>query len=217
MTKLTKVVVFDLDGVLIDSGEANYQAFAYGLEQLGLEQSGLPQPQRQQVIDLVGLKATVMLERLGCPPGEATRIFRDFVQPHYLNHLPQLAQAMPQADRVLTELKTRGYRIFACTSGDRPIQTQALQSIGLWSHIEKMQTPQDSPYGKPDPRYLQGLFPGGPPEHFFHVEDSEAGIRMGKACGAVTIFARYGYGTLPADLTVDYQIEGLTELLAIAV
>lgn len=30
-----KIIVFDLDGVLIDSEEANYQAFAYGIEQLG--------------------------------------------------------------------------------------------------------------------------------------------------------------------------------------
>jgi len=27
----TKIIVFDLDGVLIDSEEANYQAFAYGI------------------------------------------------------------------------------------------------------------------------------------------------------------------------------------------
>lgn len=53
-----KVIVFDLDGVLINSEAANYQAFAYSIEALGL-----PCPDRQTVISLVGLKATSIMAR----------------------------------------------------------------------------------------------------------------------------------------------------------
>ena len=73
-----KVIVFDLDGVLINSEEANYQAFAYGIEQLGLLR-----PDRQRVISLVGLKATQMLEKLGCPPDQVQATFQNYVQPFY--------------------------------------------------------------------------------------------------------------------------------------
>ena len=212
MTKLDKVIVFDLDGVLIDSGEANYQAFAYGLEQLGL-----PRPRREDVVGLIGFKATTMLERLGCPQDESQRVFEEFVQPHYLDNLPDLAQAMPDGDLVLQELQERGYQILACTSGGRVVQTRALQSLGLWEYIEKMQTPEDSEFGKPDPRYFQELFTDSQPDTLIHVEDSETGIRMGNACGAVTVFSEYGYGTLPLDLNVDHRIGTLADLLAIAV
>ena len=85
----TKIIVFDLDGVLIDSEEANYQAFAYGIEQVGL-----PRPDRQTVIDLVGFRATTMLEKLGCPQEKIQETFNKYVQPFYLEHLPRLAAPM---------------------------------------------------------------------------------------------------------------------------
>lgn len=207
-----KIIVFDLDGVLIDSEEANYQAFAYGIEKLGL-----PRPDRQDVISLVGLKAGLMLEKLGCPPGEVDRIFKEFVQPFYIENLPQLANPMPLAGQILTELKKRGYRILACTSGDRRTQTAALKGVGLWSAIEKMQAADDSQFAKPDRRYLQQLLEPYGYQTLLHVEDAEVGIRMGQACGAVSIFAEYGYGSLPADLQVDYRLTQLAEILAIAI
>ena len=87
---LAKIIVFDLDGVLIDSAEANYQAFAQGLSQWGL-----PRPDRQAVLSLVGLKATEMLIRLGCPSHQAPTVFQE------------------------EELQRRQYCLLACTSGDR--------------------------------------------------------------------------------------------------
>ncbi|MGA1621566.1 MAG: HAD family hydrolase [Synechocystis sp.] len=212
MTQRDKVIVFDLDGVLINSEEANYQAFAYGIEALGL-----PRPDRQGVISLVGLKATLMLEKLGCPPAQTDDIFRRFVQPFYLENLPTLASPMPGAERVLATLAGRGYRILACTSGDRRTQTAALQGVGLADAIEKMQAADDSCFCKPDPRYLTELLADYTYQTLLHVEDAEVGIRMGQACGAISIFADYGYGSLPADLVVDYRLATLTDLLAIAI
>ncbi|MBE9240626.1 HAD family hydrolase [Synechocystis salina] len=206
-----KIIVFDLDGVLIDSEEANYQAFAYGIEQLGL-----PRPDRQTVVSLVGLKASLMLEKLGCPTEKVERIFKDFVQPFYIENLPQLAAPMPQAGTVLETLKQRDYTILACTSGDRRTQTAALQGVGLWSAIETMLAADDSPFAKPDPRYLQQLLAPFDYQTLLHVEDAEVGIRMGQACGAISIFAEYGYGSLPTDLPVDYRLTQLADILAIA-
>ena len=206
-----KIIVFDLDGVLIDSEEANYQAFAYGIEQMGL-----PRPDRQSVVSLVGLKATIMLEKLDCPQEKVQETFQKYVQPFYLENLPQLAAPMPDAEDVLDELSQRGYRILACTSGDRRTQPAALKGIGLWDAIEKMQAADDSPFHKPDPRYLQELLADYSHHTLLHVEDAEVGIRMGNACGATTIFAEYGFGSLPDDLDVDHRIHQLKELLAIA-
>lgn len=206
-----KTIVFDLDGVLINSEEANYQAFAYGLEQIGL-----PRPDRQAVIGLVGLKATQMLERLGCPADQVATVFTQYVQPFYLEHLPRLATPMPDAAQVLQTLQDRQYRILACTSGDRRTQTAALQGVGLWEAIEKMQAADDSQFGKPDPNYLQELLADYRYDTLLHVEDAEVGIRMGNACGATTIFAEYGFGSLPEDVEADHRINHLQELLAIA-
>jgi phosphoglycolate phosphatase len=153
---------------------------------------------------------------LGCPRQEVERIFKDFVQPFYIENLPQLAASMPNAVTILGTLKQRDYRILACTSGDRRTQTAALQGVGLWSAIETMVAADDSQFSKPDPRYLQQLLAPYDYQTLLHVEDAEVGIRMGQACGAVSIFAEYGYGSLPNDLPVDYRLTQLADILAIA-
>lgn len=207
---MTRLIVFDLDGVLIDSEEANYQAFAHGLQQ-----AGLAVPDKAAVISLIGLKATTMLERLGCPPARSLEVFDGWVKPHYLENLPLLARQMDRAEAVLSQLKETGWRIAACTSGDRMTQRRALEAIGLWSFIEEMQTPDDSSFGKPDPRYLGEVVERFQPQRLVHVEDSEVGIRMGQAYGATTVHASYGYGQLSPEVQPDHVITSLSELPAL--
>lgn len=208
MSDSRPLVVFDLDGVLIDSAEANVQAFRFGLEQVGVVGSD-----REAILSLVGLPALEMLRRLGCPQEAVGEVFDQHVRPFYIENLPTLARAYPGSDRVLEGLRESGFRIASCTSGDRQTQTAALQAIGLWDFIEEMQTPDDSAFGKPDPRYMQELlakFPGH--GRLFHVEDSEVGIQMGRDCGAVTFYASYGNGTLSGDITPDHILESIEEL-----
>ena len=103
---MSVLVVFDLDGVLIDSRQANFQAFARGVEALGL-----PTPAEEAVVSLIGLSAAEMLRRLGCPAERVSEIYEGFVKPHYLENLPQLARAVDGAAEVLTQLRQRGHRV----------------------------------------------------------------------------------------------------------
>lgn len=204
------LVVFDLDGVLIDSREANVAAFSHGIRALG---QGAPEP--QAVVSLIGLSALEMLRRLGCPAERAESIYQDYVKPHYLENLHLLASAVPGAAEVLQELKNRGYRLAACTSGDRATQEKALRQIGLLDLLEQMQTPDDSRYHKPQVEYLEELLRRmdyqGP---LFHVEDSQVGLQMGLDWGATTIFADYGFGK-PDPLVPHHRIQTLPQLLSV--
>lgn len=203
------LVVFDLDGVLIDSREANYQAFARGLKEVG------KYPSPSEVSELIGHSAQEMLRRLGCPEADIEGIYQQVVKPHYFEHLPDLAQAVPEASRVLDQLRQRGHRLAACTSGDRSLQERALRHIGLWEYLEAMQTPDDSRFHKPQVEYLQELVDRldyqGP---MIHVEDSQIGLQMGLDWGATTVFADYGFGR-PEPLQPHHRISGLAELLEI--
>jgi phosphoglycolate phosphatase len=204
----TPLVIFDLDGVLIDSAEANVQAFRFGMEQVDVSVTD-----REQILELVGLPATTMLERLGCPQEEVSRVFDDFVRPYYIQNLPTLAKQYPGARTVLEQLLEVGFRIGACTSGDRVTQTAALEAIGLWDLIEFMQTPDDSDHGKPDTRYLKELLDKFTPYgDVHHVEDSEVGIMMGRDIGATTYYASYGNGKLSGKVQPDVMIRAIKEL-----
>ncbi|MBI3929253.1 MAG: HAD family hydrolase [Armatimonadetes bacterium] len=202
-----ELVVFDLDGVLIDSREANCEAFRYGLEQIGL-----PAPGDGQVEDLIGLPAVEMLERLGCPQDRCEAVYIDLVAPFYVEHLPRLARPVSEAARVLEGLRDQGLRIGACTSGDLALQEAALRAVGLREYIQEIQTPCGSEFRKPDPRYLGELVDRfGPASRVYHVEDTGHGLEMGRRYGAVTIFAAYGYGS-PGPQLPDYVLQRLVDL-----
>lgn len=202
------LAIFDLDGVLIDSAEANVQAFRFGLEQVGVSVTS-----RDKILELVGLPATTMLERLGCPTEEVEQVFDEHVRPYYIENLPSLARAYPSSREVLEQLLDVGFRIGACTSGDKMTQTAALEAIGLWDLIEFMQTPCDSAFGKPDPQYLQELIQQfGSHGDVHHIEDSEVGIVMGREVGATTYFASYGNGKLSGQVAPDVTLRAISEL-----
>jgi phosphoglycolate phosphatase len=193
---LLKIAVFDLDGVIIDSRLCNYRAFA-----AGIAAAGLPVPREEEVVSLIGLPAITMLERLGCPAERSESVYHEVVKPFYLENLPHLARPVVGARETLAELRRRGFRIGACTSGDRVTQSRALDALELTEYFEAMQTPDDSTYRKPEPAYLEevvGQLVGEPglPEGatVWHVEDSEIGLRMGLEFGATTVFADYGFG-----------------------
>lgn len=205
---MSRLVVFDLDGVLINSEEANYRAFAYGLGKVGC-----PTPPKEEVVSLIGLTAEQMLVRLGCPEAAWQAAFEEHVKPYYIRHLPELARPVEGAPEVLAELVRRGYRIGACTSGDLVTQDEALKAIGLREFFEAIQTPCRSRFTKPDPRFLEELVQIFEPSSVHHVEDSEVGLRMGLDFGATTIFADYGYGRLNGGLSPHHRIQRLPELL----
>jgi phosphoglycolate phosphatase len=204
------MVVFDLDGVLIDSEEANVEAFSQGLQSIGLKR-----PAASEVSSLIGLSASEMLARLGCPEERVADVFQDVVKPYYLENLHRLARPMAGAMEVLQELRSRSHRLVACTSGDRNTQEKALRQIDLWQFLEAMQTPDDSQFRKPQVEYLKELLQRvGYKGRVIHVEDSQVGLQMGLDFGATTVFANYGYGS-PGPWQPHYRIDQLSQLLGV--
>lgn len=203
-----KLAVFDLDGVLIDSREANFQAFA-----AGLRAADCPVPSQETVTCLIGLCAKEMLLRLGCPDASVAHIYDQVVKPFYLENLGRLARPVDQARAVLEGLRARGYRLAACTSGDSATQETALRCIGLRDYFEEMQTPDTSPHRKPHVEFLGELvrrFPAS--DVLLHIEDAQVGLQMGLDYGATTVFADYGFGQ-PGSLVPHHRISRLASLL----
>lgn len=207
----TDLVVFDLDGVLVDSREANVEAFSYGIEYLGYDR-----PASDQVVALIGRTAGEMLQALGCPADRVREVYDRAVLPRYLDCLVTLARPMPGAEQLLARLMAGGIPVAACTSGGLELQEKVLRQLGLRDAFRDIQAPDRSTRKKPDPHYLGELVERmGSPRRVVHVEDLEEGVLMGRRFGAVTVFAEYGYGRWSSDEQPDHRIGSLDELVPI--
>ncbi len=204
----TDLIVFDLDGVLVDSREANVEAFSYGIEFLGRER-----PPSERVVALIGRTAGEMLLELGCPAERVREVYDRAVLPRYLDCLVTLARPMPGAHHLLETLTKSGMHVAACTSGGLKLQEAVLRQLGLRDAFRDIQAPDLSERKKPDPHYLGELVHRcGKFRRVVHVEDIEEGCLMGRRFGAVTVFAEYGYGSWSGHEEPDHRIHSLAEL-----
>jgi phosphoglycolate phosphatase len=204
----TDLVVFDLDGVLVDSREANVEAFSYGIEFLGYDR-----PASDRVVALIGRTASEMLAELGCPAERVREVYDRAVLPRYLECLVSMARPMPGAHDLLEKLTRAGIPVAACTSGGLKLQDAVLRQLGLRDAFHDIQAPDLSTRKKPDPHYLGELVTRmGSFRRVVHVEDLEEGCLMGRRFGAVAVFAEYGYGRWSSDEQPDHRIHSLAEL-----
>jgi HAD superfamily hydrolase (TIGR01509 family) len=177
---MIEAVVFDLDGVLIDS-EPVWEQVRRGLV---AERGGHWAPDAQK--KLMGMStpewARYLSEDLGVglPPGEVAAIVVDRMAASYREHLPLL----PGAVEAVRRLAARWPLGLASSAPAALIET-VLQSAGLRPDFRVTMSTEQVPRGKPAPDiYLavaEGL--GVAPASCAAVEDSSNGLRSAAAAG----------------------------------
>ncbi len=176
-------VVFDLDGVLVDSWPVCRRAF----EQACVE-AGVPHPVPvdgfrgnlgrpiAQVLDLLGLPATI-----------AAR-FRVLTS----EHADKIA-AFPGVMELLSGLARAGVRVGVLTGKDRGRTDVLLARTGLGRWVDAVVTPDNAP-PKPDPRalwHVLALLEVGPGQAMY-VGDAAVDLQTANAAGVAAVFARWG-------------------------
>jgi HAD superfamily hydrolase (TIGR01509 family) len=177
---MIRAVVFDLDGVLIDS-EPVWEQVRRGLV---AERGGHWAADAQR--RLMGMStpewARYLSEDLGVglPPEQVAELVIDRMAARYTEHVPLMAGAIEAVRR----LAARWPLGLASSSPPRLIQT-VLQSAGLQSCFTVVMSTEQVAHGKPAPDiYLAvtaGL--GCPPPDCAAVEDSSNGLRSAGAAG----------------------------------
>jgi HAD superfamily hydrolase (TIGR01509 family) len=177
---MIRAVVFDLDGVLIDS-EPVWEQVRRGLV---AERGGHWAADAQR--RLMGMStpewARYLSEDLGVglPPEQVAELVIDRMAARYTEHVPLMAGAIEAVRR----LAARWPLGLASSSPPRLIQT-VLRSAGLQSCFTVVMSTEQVAHGKPAPDiYLAvtaGL--GCPPPDCAAVEDSSNGLRSAGAAG----------------------------------
>lgn len=182
-TSPPRAVLFDMDGVLVDSTEVHLQAWATVLDAHGIAAppGGIAtlfgRPGREAVAELLD------------------RPVDDAATRQVLAELDRLSDGLmaergdgglvvPGVRRLVADLAAAGWRMAVATSAKRAPAVQALGELA--EAFEVMVTADDVARGKPDPEpYLaaaEGL--GVAPPASVVVEDAVAGVLAGRRAGA---------------------------------
>jgi HAD superfamily hydrolase (TIGR01509 family) len=172
-------VIFDMDGVLIDSEPAWEQA----RKSLFLE-SNLPYPPEttQAIMGMNSVEWSRYLHEHGVPLREPKIV--EEVLARVAASLREDLRLMPRAVHVVRTLARR-WPLGIGSSADRTIIELALELAGLRDAYAVVVSSADVPRGKPAPdTYLRAAeLLGVPPKRCAVVEDSANGIRSGRAAG----------------------------------
>ncbi len=175
---MIEAVIFDLDGVLLDSE----QVWDEAREQLAKERGGRWHGNAQR--DMMGMSSLewsrYMHDVIGLPepPEEISREVVERMAKLYREHLP----VIPGAREAVERLAAR-WPLGLASSSNRELIDLALELLGVQQLFKATVSSEEVARGKPAPDvYLEAARRlGVDPTHAAAIEDSENGIRAAKA------------------------------------
>jgi HAD superfamily hydrolase (TIGR01509 family) len=181
---LTQGVVFDLDGVLLDSE----QVWDAAREQLVRERGGRWHERAQR--DMMGMSSTewsrYMHDELGLPepPAEINQEVVRRMSDLYRETLPLLPGAREAVERLAAR-----WPLGLASSSNRPIIELALALAGLAQYFQVTVSSEEAERGKPAPDvYVEAARRlGVSPSRCAAIEDSHNGIRSAHAAGMIVV------------------------------
>lgn len=179
---MLKAVIFDLDGVIIDSEPLHFEADVLTMRDYGMELT------EAVLISYVGTSGPEMWAELigkyGIPDTLPNIIAK---QLHHKKELLAEATltAIPGVRELLECIKHSGFRIGLASSSSRFFIEAVITSLGIAGYFEAVASGEEVALSKPAPDvFLRAAeLLGVKPEHCVVIEDSANGVRAAKAAG----------------------------------
>ena len=184
------LIVFDLDGTLIDSAHDLGEAASELVQSYGAAPIDV-----SQVVEMVGEGAAMLVRRAlekssldPATPGALAR-FLEMYDRRLLDH----TLAYPGMRESLSLAVQRG-RLAVLTNKPLAPSVRILEALGLRGFFSQI-VGGDSPYPrKPDPTALLALIADAAGQPSIMIGDSPADSKTAEAAGCAFAFARYGFG-----------------------
>ena len=169
-----KLVIFDLDGVLVEAKNIHYDALN---EALGKEYS-ISWNEHLSTYD--GLKTNQKLDMLSERKGLPTELHKDIWNHKQKLTLQKLKQLEPSdiLIELMDSLVERGYKIAVCSNSIRKTVLTVLSKLGIMEYMDLVISNEDVQNSKPHPEmYWKGIsMMSCLPEETLIVEDSPYGL-----------------------------------------
>ena len=207
------LLVFDLDGTLVDS----VPDLRAALNQM-LRERGRRPLSSSQVKGMVGDGVPPLVARAlaasGADTSEATTALPRFLEIYEAN-AAELTRPYPGVPETLSALRRRGYRAAICANKPQRATIAVLQGLGLLALFDGVAGGDRFAVRKPDPGHLLGLISelGAEPAASAMIGDNENDAAAARAAEVPLVLMRYGYARVDPDLlAADALLDRFSEL-----
>ena len=209
------IVVFDLDGTLVDTAPDLVATL-----NIIFAREGLPPVAYEAARNMVGGGARLMIERglaaegrdLAAP--DVDRLVADFIE-YYAEHIADHSRPFPGLDAALDELAGRGCRFAVCTNKLEWLSVRLLDALGLTRRFEAICGSDTFGVQKPNPELLRRTIARahGHPAGAVMVGDSANDINTARAAGIPVVAVDFGYSEVPIrELRPDRAVSAFAHL-----
>jgi phosphoglycolate phosphatase len=190
---MSRILVLDLDGTLVDS----VPDLAAALNRLMVQRSLAPFTW-PEVAAMVGDGAAALVDRAFAARSVAAdaAALAAFLADYGAN-AARATRAFPGVEPGLRELAARGWRLAVCTNKPAAPARALLAALGLDGLFAAIGAGDSFPTRKPDPAHLLATIAaaGGMPGRAVMVGDHRNDVIAAAGAGVPCIFAGWGYGT----------------------
>jgi len=206
-----QLLLFDLDGTLVDTIRDITNALNYALNSIGIKKLTIDETKQ-----FVGEGLTKLIEKV---LGEGKKEFREavtntFLQ-FYTDHLIDYSPVYPHVKTTLERLVK--YKKAVISNKREYLSTEILDKLKLLRYFDLVvgsdTTIEKKPSAVPILYVLQKL--RARPEEAVMVGDSNFDIEAGRKAGVTTVAVTYGYRERQYLLAADHMIDQFNELPAI--
>ena len=210
-----RIVVFDLDGTLVDTAPDLINTLNYVL---GRE--GLPPVPLASARTMIGAGARKLIERglevegRNVSIADLDRMMADFID-HYAEHIADESRPFEGLEAALDALEGRGYRLAVCTNKLEWLSKRLLERLGMARRFAAICGADTFGVAKPDPAILHQTIAraGGQSSASVMVGDSGTDIGAARRAGISVVGVSFGYTDVPlAELKPDRLIGHMSDL-----
>jgi phosphoglycolate phosphatase len=210
-----RIVVFDLDGTLVDTAPDLTNALNFILAREGLAPVPL-----HAARNMIGAGARKLLERglelegRTVSLAELDRLTDDFIN-HYAEHIADASRPFDGLEAALDDLESSGYRFAVCTNKLEWLSKRLLDRLNLSPRFAVICGADTFGVSKPDPAILRQTIAraGGELSSAIMVGDAGPDVGVARRAGIPVICVSFGYTEVPvADLKPDRVIDHMREL-----
>jgi len=182
---MIKLIVFDLDGVLVETKKLHYEAFNKALRDVDTKYEITLE---EHLSKYDGLSTRKKLDLLGCEKGLSGMEFERIWMRKQL-YTSQMLRELKSDDRiinVLSKLKNDGYTIAVASNSIRDSVKITLLKLGFLEYIDFYLSNEDVRHPKPHPEiYLRAIIESSSsPKETLIIEDSIVGRKAANESGA---------------------------------